>query len=162
MTSFPFYSIISWEANVRPGLETWWITTKVVFVENLLTSQLMKRNFLPFFGARECIIELVRSKPLDFTQSYKNLVHTLFFFKSNFNTYFPSNLHLRSRNKHFFRGRNVVGLRASKNKVNKPFTFNSECIAVRDFRTPFARKRGDCPYHCETRMSAVLLLVTGN
>jgi hypothetical protein len=76
--------------------------------------------------------------------------------------YFPSSLHLRSRNKHFFRGRNVVGLRASKNKVNKPFTFNSECIAVRDFRTPVVHKRGDCPYHCETRMSAVLLLVTGN
>jgi len=66
MTSFLFYSIVSWEANVGPGLETRWITTKIVFVEKLLVSQLMKK-FPSFYEARERIIKLVRSKPLDFT-----------------------------------------------------------------------------------------------
>jgi hypothetical protein len=96
----------------------------------------------------------------NFTQSQKDHVHTLCFFNSNFNTYFPSSLHPRSRNKHFFRGRNVVGLRAAKNNVNKPSTFNIEWS---NFRTLVTRKRGKCPYHCEIRVSAVwLLLVTGN
>jgi len=157
MTSLLFYSIVSWEANVGPGLETWRITTKIVLVEKLLVSQLMM-EFPTFYEAREYIIELVRSKPLDFTQGQKNPMHTLFFLKSNFNTYFSPSLHLRSRNKHFSRCRNVVGLSAAKNKVNKPFTFNVQCTAVCNFRTLVIRKRGNCLYHCETRMSAVWLL----
>jgi len=116
------------------------------------------KEFPTFYEAREYIIELVRSAPLDFTQGQKNPTHTLCFFKSNFNMYFPSSSHLRSRNKHFSSCRNVVGLRAAKKKVNKQFTFNVQFIAVRNFRTLVIRKRGDCPYHCETRMSAVWLL----
>jgi len=133
------------ECTSRPGNMV--NNNKVDFVEKLLDCQLMK-EFPTFYGARECIIELGRSKSLDFTQRQKNLVHTLFFFKCNFNTHFPSCLQLRSRNKHFSRGRNIVGLRSAKNKVNKSCTFNFECPAVRNFRTLVIRKRGDCPYHC--------------
>jgi hypothetical protein len=103
------------------------------------------KEFPTFYGVQEYIIELVKSKPLDSTQSRKNLVHTPCFFKSNFNMYFPSSLYTRSRNKHFSRGRNVVGLHAAKNKVNKPLTFNFQRVAVRNFRTSVIRKRGDCP-----------------